>query len=253
MTTGEILIKNYSVEGTGDQRTITADLEWTFPLYFVEVVWGDGKKIDRQIIPATDLRRSARKHFAIPFDATGKAWVRFAVWDSAGNGLRSAGVGNSAGSDADGWSGQVACSTSAAPAFTSPVPRTNPTGLQCRNRPSWGVHTRHFFTAVSFGVVSITRSLIMTTIRKSGKASQPRWWLTFRVFALMSLAGVSAAFAQSVSSGTIEGTVKDESNAVLPGVTVTVTSPQLQVGQLVQVSDSQEATSSSTCRPAPIA
>jgi hypothetical protein len=26
------------------------------------------------------------KHFAIPFDATGKAWVRFAVWDSAGNG-----------------------------------------------------------------------------------------------------------------------------------------------------------------------
>ena len=23
---------------------------------------------------------------AIPFDATGKAWVRFAVWDSAGNG-----------------------------------------------------------------------------------------------------------------------------------------------------------------------
>src|SRR5712691_1632122 len=54
---------------------------------------------------------------------------------------------------------------------------------------------------------------------------------------LMSVAGVSAAFAQSVSSGTIEGTVKDESNAILPGVTVTVTSPQLQVGLLTQVSD----------------
>ena len=26
------------------------------------------------------------KHFSIPFDATGKVWVRFAVWDSAGNG-----------------------------------------------------------------------------------------------------------------------------------------------------------------------
>jgi hypothetical protein len=24
--------------------------------------------------------------FRIPFDATGKKWVRFAVWDSAGNG-----------------------------------------------------------------------------------------------------------------------------------------------------------------------
>ena len=32
------------------RRTIVADVEWTFPLSFVEVVWGDGKKIDRQII-----------------------------------------------------------------------------------------------------------------------------------------------------------------------------------------------------------
>src|SRR5438477_10827361 len=54
----------------------------------------------------------------------------------------------------------------------------------------------------------------------------------------MSIGGANLASAQSVSSGTIEGTVKDESNSVLPGVTVTVTSPQLQVGQLVQVSDS---------------
>ena len=61
VTTGEILIKNYAVEGTGDKRTIAADLEWTFPLNFVEVVWGDGKTIDRQIIPANDLRRTARR------------------------------------------------------------------------------------------------------------------------------------------------------------------------------------------------
>ena len=26
------------------------------------------------------------KHFEIPFDATGKKWVRFAAWDVAGNG-----------------------------------------------------------------------------------------------------------------------------------------------------------------------
>jgi Carboxypeptidase regulatory-like domain len=78
----------------------------------------------------------------------------------------------------------------------------------------------------------------MTTIHESG---QTRWtwrWVVVGVVALASLAGVDATFAQSVSSGTIEGTVKDESNAVLPGVTVTVTSPALQVGQLVQVSDS---------------
>jgi hypothetical protein len=85
-TTGEILIKNYNVAGAGNQRTIAADVEWTFPLNFVEVVWSDGKKVDRQVISATDLGPFGMKHFAIPFDATGKAWVRFAVWDSAGNG-----------------------------------------------------------------------------------------------------------------------------------------------------------------------
>ncbi len=77
----------------------------------------------------------------------------------------------------------------------------------------------------------------MTTIHESGQAVRARQRLIFCVVALISMAGVDAAFAQSVSSGTIEGTVKDESNAILPGVTVTVTSPQLQVGLLTQVSD----------------
>jgi hypothetical protein len=85
MTTGEILISSYAVEGSGNNRTITADVEWTFPLEFVEVVWGDGKNIDRQVISTTDLPAFGRKRFSIPFDATGKLWVRFAVWDSAGN------------------------------------------------------------------------------------------------------------------------------------------------------------------------
>ena len=86
VTTGEILIRNYSVSGPGNSRTVTADVDWTFPLNFVEVVWSDGKKVDRQVISATDLPPFGTRHFAIPFDATGKSWVRFAVWDSAGNG-----------------------------------------------------------------------------------------------------------------------------------------------------------------------
>jgi hypothetical protein len=85
VTTGEILINKFAVEGSGNKRTIAADVSWTFPLEFVEVVWGDGKTVDRQIIPATDLPAFGTKHFSIPFDATGKAWVRFAVWDSAGD------------------------------------------------------------------------------------------------------------------------------------------------------------------------
>ncbi len=85
-TSGEILIPSYSVQGTGKQRTISADVEWTFPLEFAEVVWGDGQKTDRQIISVTDLPAFGKHHFQIPFDPTGKKWVRFAVWDSAGNG-----------------------------------------------------------------------------------------------------------------------------------------------------------------------
>lgn len=86
VSTGEILIKNYAVEGTGAKRTVSADLEFTYPLEFVEVVWGDGKKVETQVIKATDTTAHGTKKIAIPFDATGKAWVRFAVWDSAGNG-----------------------------------------------------------------------------------------------------------------------------------------------------------------------
>ena len=86
VTSGEVLIPNYQVQGTGMQRTISADVQWTFPLEFAEVVWGDGQKTDRQIISVTDLPPFGSHHFQIPFDATGKKWVRFAVWDSAGNG-----------------------------------------------------------------------------------------------------------------------------------------------------------------------
>ena len=86
VTTGEILIKNYAVAGAGNQRTITADVEWTFPMAFMEVVTGDGKTVTKQVLSATDLQAFGSKKLSIPFDATGKKWVRFAMWDVAGNG-----------------------------------------------------------------------------------------------------------------------------------------------------------------------
>jgi hypothetical protein len=86
VTSGEVLIPSYAVQGSGARRTIEADVEWTFPLDFVEVVWGDGTTTDRQVIPASDLPASGSHHFSIPFDPAGKKWVRFAAWDVAGNG-----------------------------------------------------------------------------------------------------------------------------------------------------------------------
>ena len=86
ITSGEVLIPFYEVKGDGNQKTIVADVEWTFPLEFVEVVWGDGEKTERQIISTTDLLPFGKKRFEIPFDSTGKKWVRFAAWDVATNG-----------------------------------------------------------------------------------------------------------------------------------------------------------------------
>ncbi|MES2292756.1 MAG: hypothetical protein V4527_05615 [Pseudomonadota bacterium] len=86
VTTGEVLVPNFQVRGTGPKRTIVADVEWTFPLDEVEIVWGDGKKTGRQEISTTDLPPFGSHHFEIPFDARGKKWVRFAAWDSASEG-----------------------------------------------------------------------------------------------------------------------------------------------------------------------
>jgi hypothetical protein len=86
VTTGEVLLRRHGIEGTGSSRTFVADVEWTFPLEFVELVWGDGSTTGRKVVRATGVPPFGSKQFRIPFDAAGKKWVRFAVWDSAGDG-----------------------------------------------------------------------------------------------------------------------------------------------------------------------
>lgn len=86
ISTGEVLLNNYGVEGSGTQRAYAADVEWTYPLEFVEVVWGDGEHTGRQVVSATGEAPFGSRRFRVPFDAAGRKWVRFAAWDSAGNG-----------------------------------------------------------------------------------------------------------------------------------------------------------------------
>ena len=86
VTSGEVLLHDYAIEGTGGKRTLAVDVDWTWPAEFVELVWGDGKTTGREIVSATSLAPFSTHRYRIPFDATGKKWVRFAAWDSAGNG-----------------------------------------------------------------------------------------------------------------------------------------------------------------------
>ena len=86
VSTGEVLIRNWNAKRSGERIDVSAEVEWTFPLEFVEVVWGDGEKTGRQIISATDQPPFGSHRFQVRLDAGNKKWVRFAAWDSAVNG-----------------------------------------------------------------------------------------------------------------------------------------------------------------------
>jgi hypothetical protein len=86
VTSGEVLVPSHRYEGSGADMRIVAEVQWTFPLDFVELVFGDGQQTTSRRMSATDLPAFGSETFTIPFDATGLAWVRFAAWDSAGNG-----------------------------------------------------------------------------------------------------------------------------------------------------------------------
>src|SRR5437764_8574361 len=51
----------------------------------------------------------------------------------------------------------------------------------------------------------------------------------------------TTAFGQQILRGSIAGTIKDDTGAALPGVTITVSSPALQVPQIIRVSDERGA------------
>jgi hypothetical protein len=86
VTSGEVLFRSWDIEGSGPRRTYVADVEWTFPPEFAELVWGDGKTTSREVISATQMPPFGSHRFRVPFELADKKWVRFAVWDSAGNG-----------------------------------------------------------------------------------------------------------------------------------------------------------------------
>jgi hypothetical protein len=82
VSTGEVLIRNFTATSTG----VAADVDWTFPLEFVEVVWGDGDRTARKIIRTPEAQAFAARRFEIPVDLSRQKWVRLAAWDTAVNG-----------------------------------------------------------------------------------------------------------------------------------------------------------------------
>jgi hypothetical protein len=85
-TNGEVLFHSWGVEGSGAKSVYTASIEHTFPLEFADLVWGDGTKVEHKIIDLKSTMPFGTRDFKIPFDATGKKWIRLSVWDSTGSG-----------------------------------------------------------------------------------------------------------------------------------------------------------------------
>ena len=86
-TSGEVLPADVDFSGSSpNEIAVRADVRWTFPLQFAEIVWGNGRKVERETIPLTDTREFGRRTFEWRAKASGWTWARVAVWDVAANG-----------------------------------------------------------------------------------------------------------------------------------------------------------------------
>ncbi len=95
-TTGEILIPKFAVAGKESGEIISrvqagkaelqAELRWTFPLAFAEIISGDGTSVKRQRVDLTDTEAFGQRTLRLPVDLAGQRWVRLEVWDIAANG-----------------------------------------------------------------------------------------------------------------------------------------------------------------------
>lgn len=96
VTTGEILIRDFRVggvpsggtlkSGTGPGPEVRLTLDWTFPLRFVEVVSGDGRRVFRDRVELPDTAAFGSREFTLTPDLAGRTWVRVEAWDVAADG-----------------------------------------------------------------------------------------------------------------------------------------------------------------------
>ena len=94
VTTGEVLITDFSVEGVESGETVNgnesaeliADLEWTYPLSYMEIISGDGATIYRDRIDLSHTTEFDSETINRNVDLSNRSWVRIEVWDIARNG-----------------------------------------------------------------------------------------------------------------------------------------------------------------------
>lgn len=96
VTTGEIMLPAFTVNGTGaggtlklpadGKTTVALAVSWTFPLTFAEIISGDGKQVFRERIDLTNTMPFGTKQYRFATNLKDRTWVRVEVWDAAVNG-----------------------------------------------------------------------------------------------------------------------------------------------------------------------
>lgn len=95
-STGEVLLPELTINDKISGETLTLDkngsasiklkINWTFPMNFIEVISGDGKKVFHDKIDLSDTKAFGEKSFNFKTKLKGRTWVRVEAWDIAANG-----------------------------------------------------------------------------------------------------------------------------------------------------------------------
>jgi hypothetical protein len=96
VSTGEVLLPQFTVNGKSAGKVLEMDkvgnaeillnIDWTFPLNFVEIISGDGKDVFREKVDLARTQSFGRQTFKLKTNLKNKTWVRVEVWDVAANG-----------------------------------------------------------------------------------------------------------------------------------------------------------------------
>jgi hypothetical protein len=86
VSTGEVLLPEWSIERSGAQLMVKARMKWTFPLAFANLVWSDGRNVRHVPISLDRTQAFGTQTFEWKAPAALAKWARVEVWDIAGNG-----------------------------------------------------------------------------------------------------------------------------------------------------------------------
>ncbi|MBK5293870.1 MAG: hypothetical protein JJE04_19625, partial [Acidobacteriia bacterium] len=89
-STGEVLLPRADIARKGSKLLqVDAQAQWTMPLAYAVVVWGDGANVTKRVIPLHNTRAFGDTAFTWEVETERARWARVELWDVAGSGAMS--------------------------------------------------------------------------------------------------------------------------------------------------------------------